>query len=121
MTPVEIDDRVVLLQIPRLYREGMSDVALYEATRGFWRMQPGDRDIDYAFAVSDGIIREVYAIDRWQPAGTDTYRTRSLGAVDRGRWEFVGHRADASVRGKYKGRAIDPGLRSQNPVRYVNC
>jgi uncharacterized protein len=119
--PVEIEERVVLLQIPHLYREAMSDVALYEATRGFWRMRPDSHDAEFAFAIAHGIIREVYTVDRWQPAGTDTYRTRSWAAADRGRWEFVGRVADAEVRARYKGRTISGELRGQNPVRYVNC
>jgi hypothetical protein len=39
------------------------------------------RKAKYALAVFDGVVREVYAIESWQPAGSARYSTRSGLAV----------------------------------------
>lgn len=120
--PVEVDDPVLLIRIPRLYRHGMSDVALYEATRGHWRIGPRRDGAEYAFAVHQGVVLEVYSIERWQPAGTTPSATRP-GPDDLGRWEFVGRRAPQEIRSKYVGRSVKRYFKqgNQSPIRYVNC
>ena len=120
--PVEIDDRVLLIRIPRLYRHGMSDVALYEATRGHWRIGPRRELADYAFAVHQGVVLEVYAFERWQPAGTTPSATRP-GPDDQARWEFVGRPAPQDIRAKYVGRSVKAYFKQghRSPVVYVNC
>jgi hypothetical protein len=35
--PVTIVDPVLLIRVPSAYREGMSDMAVCEATQGAWR------------------------------------------------------------------------------------
>jgi hypothetical protein len=121
---VTIDDAVILVRIPKLYRSGISDVALYEATRAAWKIGPRRECADYALAVVGGVVVEVYAIGAWQPAGTSHYATRPQGEVDRpGRWEFVGDVAPAPVREKYRCHSVGDYLKpgNQNPIHYVNC
>ena len=72
--PVKIRQPAILVRINQLYRYGMPDNELYDATRGVWRVNP-ERGAKYAFAVFDGIVREVYEIRQWFPAGT-TYSSR---------------------------------------------
>jgi hypothetical protein len=38
--PVEIEEPAILFKIPQLFQHGMSDLALYEATRGYWKVGP---------------------------------------------------------------------------------
>ena len=120
---VDISEAAMLIRIPRLYRPGMSDVSLYEATRAAWVVGPRRNDADLALAVVRGIVLEVYEIDRWQPAGTAHYKDRSPDAGWRKRWEFVGSVAAEPVRTRYLGGSVahyfPRGNRS--PVRYVNC
>ena len=76
----------------------------------------------YAFAVYEGIVREVYAISQWLPAGS-TYSARNPhGVRTRSRSEFVGTLADDRLRRKYRdkyvGHYFSPG--AQNPITYVN-
>ncbi|MCE7983039.1 MAG: hypothetical protein DYG89_17785 [Caldilinea sp. CFX5] len=63
-----IHEPVILITINRLYRRGMSAEELYEVTRGNWVIGQRRAQAKYAFAVYNGIIREVYEIHRWQPA-----------------------------------------------------
>jgi hypothetical protein len=80
---------------------------------------PRREEAELALAVYQGIVREVYRIERWHPAGTLPYRTRDDVAKYRGsgRWEFEGTIA-SDVRDRYVGFSVGKGW--QNPVRYVN-
>ena len=120
--PVDIDDPVLLIRIPRLHEPGMAGVELYDCTRGIWKVGVRREGAAFAFAVIGGVVLEVYAIDHWQPAGTSHYLNRTDVAVP-GRWEFIGNVAPEAVRAKYVGRSVKSylPLRFQSPVRYVNC
>lgn len=122
--PVTVEVPALLIRINRLYRHNMTAEELYEATRGVWRVGPRCRNARYAFAVFEGLVREVYAIESWHPAATTPYVTRDATRLTtNGRREFLGQIADASVRDAYVGRSVaaqfPQGL--QNPVVYVNC
>lgn len=123
--PVSIEDPVLLIRINRLYRYDMSDRALYEATRGIWKLGTRREKAQYAFAVFEGVVREVYEIREWYPAGTLEYETRDEELSDKRheRWEFEGEVAPKAIRDKYLNRSVADYLPrgSQNPVRYVNC
>lgn len=96
---------------------------LYEATRGVWKLGRRREGGKYAFAVFEGVVREVYAIDGWHPAGTLEYETRDEDLAVEGRREFEGGLAIGTVRARYVGRSVAAYLPkgSQNPVKYVNC
>lgn len=116
--PVEVHHRAILITINQLYRNDMTPLELYEATRGIWVVGTRRNNAEYAMAVYQGIIREVYRIDQWHPAGTLEYRTRdSSDFGKRGRWEFSGVVAD-DIRDEYVGFSVGTGGR--NPIRYVN-
>lgn len=122
--PVTVTDPAILIRINRLYKPGMDTHALYEATRGTWKVGVRRAKARYAMAVFNGVVREVYVIDRWYPAGSTPYTTRDAAELTRaGRWEFDGHAADAAIREKYVGRSVSTylALGSQNPVAYVAC
>lgn len=120
--PVTITDPVLLIRVNRLYRHGMSEAELYEATRGIWRVGERRETVKFAFAVFEGVVREVYMVDRWHPARTTPYSTRDLSARDvTGRWEFTGELAESSVRKRYRFGSVRDYWRpgNQNPVLYV--
>ena len=116
--PVVVREPALLITINQLYRSDMSALELYEATRGFWVIGPRRDKVELALAVYQGIVREVYRIRAWYPAGTLDYQTRDVG-VNRGsgRWEFEGEIAE-DVRADYIDRSVGKG--GQNPIRYVN-
>ena len=70
-TEARIVDPVVLIRVPQAFRPGMSDLALYEATRGGWKIGPRRDKVRYALAVYGGVVQEAYEISYWQPAWTD--------------------------------------------------
>ena len=118
----DIDVPCLLIRINQLFSYGMSDEALYEATRGIWVIGRSRRErARYAMAVYAGIVREVYEIKGWHPAGSMQYRFRDQAELAREahrRWEFEGHTAAPEIREKYYGCSVghlfQPG--QQSPV-----
>ncbi len=122
--PVEVTDPSILVRINRLYRPGMETHALYEATRGVWKLGTRRERAKYAMAVYNGVVRAVYVIDTWHPAASTPYSTRERAELARaGRWEFVGKPAGPEIAEKYLGRSVAKYLPKglQSPVVYVQC
>lgn len=122
--PVAIVDRVIIVRINRQFRPGMLATALYEATRGIWKLGHRRENAKYALVVFEGVVREVYEIDDWFPAGTLKYETRDNEPLKaRDRWEFTGCPASNEVRNRYVGGSVTEYLSkgAQNPIKYVNC
>lgn len=117
--PAQITHRVLLITINRLFRSDMSAKELLEATQGIWKLGKRRENAEIAMAVYQGIVREVYRIKKWYPAGTLVYQTRDSGEFhNSGRWEFDGEVAE-DLRGPYLHKSV--GKSGQNPIRYVNC
>ncbi len=116
---VKVEHKAILLTINSLYRSDMSKEELYETTRGIWVVSEAHRNkVEYAMALFQGIVLEVYRIKQWHPAGTLKYNTRdSLHFKESGRWEFSGSMAK-DIRDEYIGFSV--GKAGQNPIRYVN-
>ncbi len=119
---VHVNEPVVAININQTYRDGISAGDLYDATRGIWRLSKEHAEAArYAFAVYQGVIKEVYEIDEWLPAGSTKYRNRQFASAHlKNRYEFVGKVARDEVRDKYIGRRM-PEPHGQNPIRYYNC
>lgn len=119
---VTIDEPGILIRINQLFRYDMTEIELYDATRGIWVIGPNREKVKYAFAVYDTIIQEVYKVIAWFPAGT-TFNTRgTLDYKKDERWEFVGQKAEAPIRSKYIGKSVEhyfPNY-ARNPIYYVN-
>src|ERR1035438_8896932 len=70
-----------------------------------------------------GVIREVFEIHAWHPAGTLEYRTRTPQEVKSpDRWEFSGAVA-AKLSARYKGGSVEKYFPkgAQLPFTYLNC
>jgi hypothetical protein len=116
--PVKVRHKAILITINKLYRSDMTAEELYEATRGIWVVGAQRERAEYGMAVYQGIVREVYRIQKWHRAGTLPYRTRdSNGFKSSGRWEFEGVVA-TDIRDEYVGNSV--GMGGQNPIRYKN-
>ena len=74
--PVRVVDAVVLIRINRLYRHGMSEEELYDATRSCWKLSSRRERAKYAFSVFEGVVREVYADRRLAQGGYDTVQDK---------------------------------------------
>ena len=118
-----IREPAMLIRINRAYRYGMTDVELYDATRSAWHVGGKRQRVEYALAVFEGVVREVYRITTWLDGGS-TFNVRRGGrAVPRqGRHEFVGTLADDRVRKRYINRYVGHlfPAGAQNPIKYVN-
>lgn len=121
---VDVTEPAVLIRISQLFDTTMTAEALYEATRGVWKVGQRREAARYALAVAEGVVREVYEIDRWQPAGSTAYATRDATQVQiEGRWEFTGRVAPKPLRDKYVDGSVAHYFSqgAVNPVLYVNC
>ena len=116
---VRVQHKAILLTINSLYRSDMSKEELYETTRGIWKVGETNRNkVEYALALYQGIVLEVYRIKQWYPAGTLKYKTRDSSEFkNSGRWEFSGSIAQ-DIRDEYVDFSV--GKAGQNPIRYVN-
>jgi uncharacterized protein len=118
-------DKVLLIRINKEYRNSISKENLYEATRGIWRVNRQRADnVEYAFAVFKGIVKEVYKVNQWHKAGTLEYLHRDISSfANSERWEFEGEIADENLRSKYIGKSVQNYLKpgNQNPIKYENC
>ena len=119
----EIKEPSILIRVNDLFRYGMSDVELYDATRSAWVIGAKREKVQYAFSVYEGVIREVYRITQWLPGGS-TFNERYGGRYRRrtARWEFVGTIAEERVRRLYLNRFVGHLFPrgAQNPIAYVN-
>lgn len=115
----ELPNDSLIVKIARTFTESMTPQELYEYSRGYWRINPNNKKIDYVLAIHDGIIREVYKVRAWFPAGdtmcfiNDEEHEKSI----KNRYEFVGTIAEDMQH--FKGKRITlPAL--QNPCTYTN-
>lgn len=119
-----IQEKAMLITINKLYRSRMFEEELYEATRGIWKVSERRNKAELAFAVFQGIVREVYEILRWHPAGTLPYKYRDASSfVGLKRWEFEGKKASEDIRNKYVKKSVRKYMSkgNQNPIKYINC
>jgi hypothetical protein len=119
-----IREPAILIRINKLYRYGMSDAELYDATRSAWKVGRRRREqAKFAFAVFESVVREVYSITHWLPGGS-TFNARWKGRATQreDRWEFVGTIAEPTIRDRYINRYVGHLFTqgAQNPISYVN-
>ncbi len=63
--PIEIKEAVILIIPNKFFERNITPERLYEITRGNWVMGERRNKAKYAFAVYNGVVREVYRIERW--------------------------------------------------------
>ncbi len=121
--PAKIREAFILFRINELYRSNMNARELYEATRGIWPLSLRRYKAKFAMAVYQGIVREVYQIDRWVPAGFSEYVTRKREDVTkRGKWEFEGM-VEKKLSKRYVGKSVRKYFSnySRSSFHYVGC
>lgn len=121
--PVRVKEDAILFRINQLYRSNMNAHELYEATRGFWKLGLRRHKAKYAMAVYQGIVREVYRIDRWVPAGYSEYTTRKPEELKkRGKWEFEG-KVEKELSKRYVGKSVRKYFPKYGraAVKFVGC
>lgn len=127
---ININEPSILIRINQAFRYSMTEMELYEYTRGRWKLNPERaKNAKYGFAVYEGIVQEVYEIVDWYKAGT-TYSLRQenenseLDTIEslNGRFEFIGNLAPKVIREKYKFMSVEHYFKkgNSNPIMYVN-
>ena len=117
----DISENVIAIKVSRSFKEDMPGDLLYEITRGYWKVDPDRaKQAEYAFCVYKGVIKEVYEIREWLPAGSVPRLALPDAAVPKGRYEFIGTSAKAGIREKYLGKSIANLYRKgeANPIKY---
>ncbi len=116
----KITESAILFRIGKLYRDGLSDMELYDITRGRWRLGKRRENAKLGFSVFNNEIIEVYDILQWFHGG-DTFSSRTDPAPP-DRWEFVGNIANEKYRKKYIGKSVAHYFKdgARNPVCYIN-
>lgn len=130
MQTTEIEEKAILIRINKTFQKSMDRQALYDYTRGRWKVNTDRaKNAEYAIAVFKGIVQEVYEIEDWHKAGTtDSSRkindkpelnsTKSL----IGRYEFTGKLAPKEIRKKYIHRSVKHYFvrGNSNPINYID-
>jgi hypothetical protein len=118
---IEIEEPAILININKTFHYGISPIELYDATRSAWVVGKNRDEAQFAFAVYEHIVQEVYEIKSWFP-NNSTFNTRKNEISDprEDRWEFVGNLADESIRLKYKYKNVGKFIGPRNPINYVN-
>jgi hypothetical protein len=113
---IEITEPVILITVNQLFERGISDERLYEITRGNWVVGERRNSAKFAFTVYNGIVRQVYEIQRWLPVTARRQEQKT-----QKRWRFDGIIAQDLQH--YIGGSVEEyiTLGAQNPIKYVNC
>ncbi len=134
----DMTEPFIIIRINKLYHKDISEIDLYDGTRGHWRINidrvkelvNGELKYKYALAVYQGQVMEVYEIKDWYPAYSTFYNDRARREPDlsnpkskenKFRYEFVGKIAEEPIRIKFKNKVIPEDImprRSQYPIIY---
>ncbi len=124
-----MDDNTVksmlLIRISLTYSEDMGSLFLYEAVRGFWRVNQSKVDDvakwPYAAAVFKGKIIQVYSIAKWEKAKDSVMLTRIPSETEKDRYVFTGTVAPKEIRDMFVGKSCADCFKrgDRSPVRYV--
>lgn len=118
-----VEEKAIFIRINQAFRYSMSEIELYDYTRGQWKINKERADqAKYAFAVYEGIIQEVYSVLFWLEAGK-TFNTRVEKEANPDRFEFIGNIAESEIRNKYRYKSVEHYFKkgNANPIMYVNC
>lgn len=104
----DIRHNIVIIKINKSYHAGMHERELYEYTRGFWKRKiESVQAAQYALAVADSQVVEVYRIERWLPASEADNRFRQYDPDKySNRIAFDGEIAPEEIREYYLGRDV---------------
>ena len=111
---IDETDRVMLININRKYKEGMSRSEILESVSCCWVVDERRERVDYVLATYQGEVKGVFLIDNWYLKKIENNRER---------WAFEGEIAPISITDKYIDGSISHYIKrgNQNPVYYINC
>jgi predicted HNH restriction endonuclease len=101
----------------------LSQEEQYDGYRGIWKISKSKaKDLKYAFAIHNNIIKNVYIIDKWHDGNTTTYKTKRINSNDpkiKDRIEFTG-KIDLNMQ-HFIGKdvSIYYSRGEANPIKYM--
>jgi hypothetical protein len=120
---IVVKHNLMLININRAFQYGMSHIELYDATRSAWDVGPRRESVEYALSVYQGVVREVYCVSAWVPAGQSmrSFDAEGRPPISGDRWEFVGIVAEEKIRRLYRNKSVKDyyAQGAQNPIRYA--
>ena len=118
----KITEPVVILKISKLWYPDMPDEELMEATTGWWQHRKIQENAKYAFAVSRGVIREVYRINSWRERhkGDRGYKRSDR---SKPRWGFPDGCVVAPELSHYVNKSVKHLFKTgdQTVNKFINC
>ena len=114
---IEEEHRGFVIIVNKLYKPYFNDHETLETVRGIWKknlvtIAKNSKCPKFAFASYNGIIKEVYEVFSWVPAGSQEYFTRILDIKNsKDRFEFVG-KISKELSPLYKGKLIPKDIKS---------
>lgn len=112
-----LHDPVIIININRTYHRGTGAEGIYQATKECWPInRQRVESIQYALSEYQGLIVEVFEIERWYPVATTDRRGKP-----RTRWGFEGKVANEQIRDRYVNKSIAHAKRkgAAYPIRYT--
>ena len=99
-----------------------ANFSLYDATRFAWRVSlPRSSEAEFAVAVVNGLIVEVFEIEKWLPATIENFPTLGYIGEDTGRFGFEGKVAPDTIRTDLLRHKVPRRPKgAANPIRYYN-
>ncbi len=124
---VKSEHRGVAILINKAWKPNFGYKETFEITRGIWNKKMKTacekRNAKFAYATFNGVVKDVYTIYSWVPAGSQAYFTRpdilSSERIETARWEFIGTRAPDEIRERYVGKIIEKDRSYGNPYVFV--
>jgi hypothetical protein len=117
------DERFIGFKVNQRWRPHQVEDELYENTKNRWRIGKRREAADYALAVSFGIIREVYKINKaFGENGWESFQVNREGRpLKVKRWGFQGW--PEPLMQHYINTTVDHYKQAtgQNPAFYINC
>ena len=104
----EIKDNIIMFKISNSYKYGMKPNEIYDITRSAWRVNINEAEqYQYALAIYDNVVLEVYEIVQWFKGGRVTFNSVFEGEwKNEKRYEFVGKIASEEIRSRYRNRSV---------------
>ena len=65
----DLEEDIAIIKINKSYKDNMSDLELYDITRGCWKRKlESVENARYVLAVAFSEVKEVYKVDKWMPS-----------------------------------------------------
>lgn len=104
----DLEEDIAIIKINKSYKEKLSDLELYDITRGCWKRKlESVENARYVLAVAFSVVKEVYKVDKWMPSEELNRETIEYHEEDdAGRIGFSGDVAPNDIRNKYIGKSV---------------